>query len=64
MITVNSKPIAYESQSVSELLAALGYPTTWIAVERNGEILPKALYQQTQVEDHDVFEVVSFVGGG
>ena len=46
------------------LLAEQGYLQGRIAVERNGEILPKARYGQTPVEDGDVYEVVNFVGGG
>ena len=37
---------------------------TRIAVERNGEIVPKRLYGETVLQDNDVIEVVSFVGGG
>ena len=35
-----------------------------IAVERNGEIIPKTSYQDIILQDGDVLEVVSFVGGG
>lgn len=35
-----------------------------IAVERNGEIVPKAAYEGTVLQDGDAIEVVSFVGGG
>ena len=35
-----------------------------IAVERNGDIVPKAQYDETMLCDGDVVEVVSFVGGG
>ena len=35
-----------------------------IDVERNGEIVPKAKYGETVLEDGDNVEIVSFVGGG
>jgi thiamine biosynthesis protein ThiS len=35
-----------------------------IAVERNREIVPRALYDTTPVAKGDVIEVVSLVGGG
>ena len=35
-----------------------------IAVELNGEILPKASYDKTMLKDGDHLEVVQFVGGG
>ena len=35
-----------------------------IAVERNGEIVPRRTYGETVLQDGDVLEIVSFVGGG
>ena len=35
-----------------------------IAVERNGEIVPKARYGETVLAEGDSVEVVSFMGGG
>jgi thiamine biosynthesis protein ThiS len=35
-----------------------------VAVERNREIVSKAAYDSTELEDHDELEVVEFVGGG
>jgi thiamine biosynthesis protein ThiS len=35
-----------------------------VAVERNLDILPRALWQETRVEPSDRFEIVHFVGGG
>lgn len=47
-----------------ELLEQQGYEHTRIAVEKNGEIIPKSAYADTLVQDGDVLEIVSFVGGG
>ena len=41
-----------------------GRPTERVAVEKNGEIVPRALYGKTRLEDGDRVEIVSFVGGG
>ncbi len=49
---------------LAELLTQQGYPTTRIAVEKNGEIVPKSAYETTMIADGDVLEIVSFVGGG
>lgn len=46
------------------LLEDLKYDTKRIAVEKNGEIIPKAQYQDVSINDSDTLEVVSFVGGG
>lgn len=62
-INGNSLPCG-PGKTVEALLAEQGYVQGRIAVERNGEILPKARYSQTLVEDGDVYEVVNFVGGG
>ena len=45
-------------------MAEAGYEQNRIAVERNGEIVPKASYGETRLQDGDVVEVVNFVGGG
>lgn len=49
---------------VTDWLAANGYTINRIAVELNGEILPKAMYSQTMLTDADTLEIVHFVGGG
>ena len=65
MIKINGKEIDFvPGQSVKELLAGQGFEEGRIAVERNGDILPKRAYERTMVEDQDVYEVVNFVGGG
>ena len=46
-----------------ELLQTLGFRGR-VAVERNGTVLRQAEHPQTQLEDGDVLEVVTFVGGG
>ena len=48
------------------------WPSIWprpdgtprLAVERNGNIVPRARYGETVLEDGDVLEIVRFVGGG
>jgi thiamine biosynthesis protein ThiS len=49
---------------ILELLSQLGVSTPRVAVERNREILPKAKYASTTLEEGDELEVVEFVGGG
>lgn len=50
--------------SVRDLLAILEVSAPGVAVERNREILPKASYASTSLEEGDELEVVEFVGGG
>ena len=61
----NGKQIALEMPvTVLEFLQQQGYNAQRVAVERNGEIVPKASYGETVLFDGDIIEVVSFVGGG
>jgi len=41
-----------------------GYVIARVAVEKNGEIIPKALYETEPLSESDSLEIVSFVGGG
>ena len=50
--------------SVSALLDELGYTGKRIAVERNGEIVPKSTYASVQIAADDRLEIVVAVGGG
>lgn len=65
MIKVNGKEVNNASGiALDKLLIGEGYSLQRIAVELNGEIIPKAQYGQTNIKDGDSLEVVSFVGGG
>ena len=48
----------------ADYLAGAGYSLSRVAVERNGEIIPKRLYGETVLADGDALEIVGFVGGG
>ncbi len=50
--------------TVAELVAALALAGKRIAVERNGEIVPKSRYGETAVNPGDRIEIVAAVGGG
>jgi len=50
--------------SVAGLIAHLELPETKIAVERNREVVPKSTFAETQLENHDVLEIIHFIGGG
>ena len=65
MIQVNGTPVPLSPRmTVQQYLATTTYDPARIAVERNGEIVPKRLYGETVLQEDDVLEVVSFVGGG
>ncbi len=64
MIKINGKEFDIAGKTLTDYLAAANYDPKRIAVERNGEIVPKAKYGETVLQDGDSVEVVSFVGGG
>ena len=69
MIKVNGVDIdtdgkSFAGKSIAEYLLTTNFDSKWIAVEKNGEIVPKAKYAETLLADGDTLEVVSFVGGG
>lgn len=64
MVTINGEALDAGGKTLAAYLVEAGYEQNRIAVERNGEIVPKASYGETRLQDGDVVEVVNFVGGG
>ncbi len=64
MVKINGELLDIAGKTVAEYLAGTNYNTKRIAIEKNGEIIPKAQYDTTILQDDDALEVVSFVGGG
>ena len=60
----NGMDIPEEVLSVEALIARLGLSERRVAVEHNRIILPRDAFASTRVEDGDVLEILSFVGGG
>jgi sulfur carrier protein len=64
-VTVNGKAHRFEQPlEIAALLARLELRGKKIAVERNGEIVPKSAHENTLVADGDALEIVVAVGGG
>lgn len=64
-IHLNGEPRTVESAgNVAELLAALDLAGQRVAVERNGEIVPRSRLEQEPVAEGDRFEIVRAIGGG
>lgn len=64
MVRINGQDVSADGMTVSEYLETTSFDAKRIAVEKNGEIVPKATYGETVLCDGDTVEVVSFVGGG
>lgn len=65
MIKINGERVEkIASKNVADYLSENGYDIKRVAVELNGDILPKSQYESTLLQDGDSVEIVSFVGGG
>jgi thiamine biosynthesis protein ThiS len=49
---------------LQDLIANLGLQGDRVAIEHNGNIVPRAEWANTALEDGDRLEIVHFVGGG
>ncbi|MBE6062931.1 MAG: sulfur carrier protein ThiS [Clostridium butyricum] len=65
MVKVNGEVVKNaEGLSLKDYLNQENYTISRVAVELNGNIVPKAEYAKTMIAEGDKLEVVSFVGGG
>ena len=62
-INGNDRPLERET-SVADLVRELALEGKRIAVELNGEIVPRSRYAETRLADGDRLEIVGAVGGG
>jgi len=53
-----------DSPSLADLVRELGLTSDRVAVEHNGEIAAKSVWQETMLSEGDRLEIVHFVGGG
>jgi len=65
VVTVNGAARRFEAPiDVASLLEKLEMAGKKVAVERNGEIVPKSAHARTLIGDGDQLEIVVAVGGG
>lgn len=64
MVKINGNLVDAAGKTILEYLQTTSYDKKRIAIEKNGEIVPKSKYDEVTIQDDDVIEVVSFVGGG
>jgi sulfur carrier protein len=64
-LSVNGQQRQLEpSANIERLLHVLELAGKKVAVERNGEIVPRSRYADTELADGDNLEIVVAVGGG
>lgn len=64
IINGNSRHFEPVALSVGELITLLGLEGKRLAIEKNGEIVPRSLFTQTPLNSGDKLEIVGAVGGG
>ncbi len=64
MVKINGDELNIAGRTVAQFLSESGFDIRRVAVELNGDILPKTQYESTVLQDGDSVEIVSFVGGG
>ena len=64
MVKLNGAERDLAGRVLADCLTEAGFHLARVAVERNGEIVPRGRYGDTVLADGDSLEVVSFVGGG
>ena len=64
MVKINGEQKDKAGMTIEEYLAEAGLSKVRVAVERNGEIVPRDMYGETRLKDGDSVEIVNFVGGG
>ena len=64
-ITVNGKTRTLEAElSLQDLLQDLGMTEGRIAVEVNGNIIPRSQFSSQRISNLDSIEIVQAIGGG
>ena len=64
-VTVNGAAQRFDApMNIAALLQSLAMAGKKVAVERNGEIVPKSAHARTLIGDGDQLEIVVAVGGG
>ena len=64
-LIINGESRSFASPlTLAQLVDSLSLVGKRIAIEKNGEIVPRSQYAETQLADNDRLEIVVAVGGG
>ncbi len=63
-INGNLKQFDGENMTISALIVTLNLTGKRLAIEKNGEIVPRSQFSETKLHDGDKLEIVGAVGGG
>ena len=64
-LAINGEPRSFPAPlTLAQLIESLDLEGTRIAIEKNGEIVPRSLHADTLLANGDRLEIVVAVGGG
>jgi sulfur carrier protein len=63
-INGNLKQLDSENMTISALVVTLNLTGKRLAIEKNGEIVPRSQFDLVTLQDGDKLEIVGAVGGG
>ncbi len=58
------KQLDGENMTISALVMTLNLTGKRLAIEKNGEIVPRSQFSEVHLQDGDKLEIVGAVGGG
>ncbi|EAH6126543.1 sulfur carrier protein ThiS [Campylobacter sp. US18a] len=63
-MTINGEKLDFKELKFMDFIKEKGLKIELIALELNGEIIPKSEFENLILKENDKAEIVSFVGGG
>lgn len=63
-MTINGQKIDKKELHFMDFLKEKGYKIEFIALELNGEVVPRSEFEKLVLKENDKAEIVNFVGGG
>ena len=64
MLKINGKSVDAAGVTIAQYLTRENFDSRKVAVEVNEEIVPKDKFADVTLQDGDVVEIISFMGGG
>ncbi|HDZ4930173.1 TPA: sulfur carrier protein ThiS [Campylobacter jejuni] len=61
---INGEKFEFKELRFMDFIQEKGFKIELIALELNGEIIPKSEFENLILKENDKAEIVSFVGGG
>ncbi|MBX1798733.1 sulfur carrier protein ThiS [Campylobacter jejuni] len=61
---INGEKFEFKELKFMDFIQEKGFKIELIALELNGEIIPKSEFENLILKENDKAEIVSFVGGG